>query len=109
MRCSLNARLREFLDGLPRERVGLILDDDSLVELANVSAEPENSFLVLADDLLPYLRRIRGTFHTHPMGGLDPTADDILGFQQWPDLEHWIVAPEGAQRFRVEHGAVIRA
>ena len=99
--------LKRFLDGLPRERVGLILRDGRIVELANSSAEPENSFLVLADDLLPYLDDAVATFHTHPMGGLDPSSDDIYCFQMWPDLEHWIVAPEGERRFRVEKNAVI--
>jgi proteasome lid subunit RPN8/RPN11 len=107
--CSIAAQLSVFLDGLPRERVGLILKDGQVIELPNVSAEPEKSFLVLADDIMPYLNDAEATFHTHPNGGAEPSAEDMLGFQMWPDLSHWIVAPEGTARFIVYQGAVVRA
>lgn len=94
-------QLLEFLDGLPRERVGLILRSGELVEVQNCSAEPEKSFLVLADDILPHLDEMVGIFHTHPNGGLEPSPADIYGFRQWPELDHWIVAPEGVRCYRV--------
>lgn len=98
--------LRAFIDGLPRERVGLVLDDGEVVELPNISSEPEDSFFVSATDMLPYLDRVRATWHTHPMGGLEPSSMDMVFFRSWPDLTHWIVAQEGERSFVVRNGQV---
>lgn len=105
---SLRERLRGFLDGLPRERVGLVLNTGELVELPNISAEPENSFLVPAASILPYLEAAVATFHTHPTGTVDPSPMDMHGFALWPDLKHWIVAPAGERCYGVtETGALV--
>lgn len=103
MRCSLN----DFLSG-DKERVGLILQDGSVVELKNLHPDPEHGFLVDAGDLIEYGSRATSTWHTHPKGGLSPSQEDMEGFLMWPKLEHIIVAPEGTARFVVERGLVVR-
>jgi proteasome lid subunit RPN8/RPN11 len=106
----IEVRLKAFIDGLPRERVGLVLKSGEIVELPNVSSEPDDSFLVMATDMMPFLSAMVATWHTHPKGGLSPSVTDMESFAMWPDLKHYIVAPEGVRAFTVtETGSVIEA
>jgi proteasome lid subunit RPN8/RPN11 len=93
------------------ERVGLVLDDGTIIELRNVAADPKRAFAVRPEDMVAHEDRVRATWHTHPQPGATslPSAADLEAFLMWPDLEHWIVSAGGARAYRVERGAVLCA
>jgi proteasome lid subunit RPN8/RPN11 len=93
------------------ERCGLLLDDDTVVEVKNIAEDPVNSYKMDPLSVLPLLDRVRGTWHTHPDSDPNLSGDDYSGFLAWPDLEHLIIGRRNGQivslRYRVENGLVI--
>lgn len=89
-----------------KERCGLILKDDTIVEVNNVALVPEQSYEMDPIAVLHYLPYVRGTWHTHPTGTPVLSGADYQGFLLWPDLEHVIVSPAGIKRYRVVDGVV---
>lgn len=102
-----NVDLLQFLTPGP-ERGGVILDDGTVVELAN-HATDDNSYHPLAADLLPHVDRMTGTWHTHPGETANLSVGDAETFVMWPELTHYIVGTDGVRAYRVKNGGVINA
>jgi proteasome lid subunit RPN8/RPN11 len=91
----------------PKERVGFILKDDTIVEVDNICGDPENGFEVRAEDLIRYEDEMAATWHTHPGKNANPSMADIPGFTNWPHLLHYIVGTDGVRCFAVKGGKVV--
>jgi hypothetical protein len=91
-----------------RERGGVVLDDGTIVELTNHSPD-DDGYAPDAADLLPYVDRLSGTWHTHPTTTANPSVEDAETFAMWPELTHYIVGTDGVRAYRIKHGAVINA
>ena len=90
-----------------KERCGLVLSDGGIVEIDNVSENPEDSYIMDPVAVLAFLPNTVGTWHTHPKSNNVLSGDDHRNFRLWPDLVHYILSPEGVRKYRVEDGAVI--
>lgn len=92
------------------ERCGLILTDDTIVEVKNIANDVVMGYLMDPTEVLPYLTegKIKGTWHTHPTSSPDLSGEDLKGFLAWPNLVHYIVSHEGVNCYRVDKGAVLK-
>jgi proteasome lid subunit RPN8/RPN11 len=89
------------------ERVGFVLDDNSIVELENICSDPINGFEVKGDDLLAYEDRVVATWHTHPSASSNPSIGDFQSFMAYPDWRHYILGHDGISVYRVVKGRLI--
>lgn len=89
------------------ERCGLILKDDTIVEVQNVAANPETGYEMDPIAVLPYLDLIAATWHTHPDGPSNLSGADYQSFRSWPDLVHIVISPSGVRRYCVDNTGVI--
>lgn len=99
--------------GMP-ELCGVIMPDGDFVEVPNIHAEPALGFHMEPRTFLGLLGLgAVATWHTHP--GKDPNLsdEDLVGFQQWPNLEHHIVGIRDGvptvHSFKVDDGIVVTA
>ena len=90
------------------ERVGLIMADGSLTEVANIHQMPSEHFDVSAEDLIKYCEGAIGTFHTHPGRTNNLSVNDQQAFLAWPHLTHYIVGSDGVQAYVVEGHIVVK-
>lgn len=95
------------MDPTSDEKVGILLRSGETVELLNISSEPQDSFLIEFDELLPHLSETVSTWHTHPRGTAMASFEDLNFFRRWPDLTHFIVSPQGVNEYEVEDGEVL--
>ena len=95
----------------PNERCGLILADDTVVEIRNVHGEPEKGYRMDAKEVLPHVDNIKATWHTHPLADPNLSEEDYAGFLQWPNLVHYIVGIRDGEpavgTYTVEDGYVL--
>lgn len=104
---TLLETLRALYSG-PTERVGFILDSDTVVECRNVAPEPEDTFDVAPEEILLYCDLAAATWHTHPGGGSNLSVGDRETFLLWPDLLHYIVGENSITCYRIENGNVLK-
>lgn len=110
----MNDKLLEYYSDEGPERVGIILWDGSgfdpeVIELRNISENPEQGFLLADKDLLLLDDPdVVGTWHTHPGVTGNLSVNDMEAFLAWPRLSHHIVGNDGVANYVVENGAVIR-
>lgn len=87
--------------GLPNETTGLILPDDSVVELPNEAESPHNSFsisrleiqkVLLSNQLALSLETLEQMtlWHSHPAGGVGPSRIDLA--QRVNPMSHLVIA-----------------
>lgn len=80
--------------GMPHEVCGFVLMDWELMQVRNVSRNPERAFSLehetLLDMLMYHRDTLRGIWHTHPSGRGHPSAEDKITMTLYPDLRHWI-------------------
>ena len=88
------------------ERVGFILQDDTIIEVENIHDDPENGFRVSGADLARYSEQAKATWHTHPDHSKNLSVEDYHAFLLWPDLRHFIVGKNGTAEYFVEKGEV---
>lgn len=88
--------------------MGLILKDQTLVEIENKCTDPENGFETTGEEFVIYDGQILATWHTHPNQNSNLSAGDNSAFLNWPDLDHYIVGTDGVSRYYVENGKVFR-
>lgn len=91
------------------ERVGFVLDDDTIVEVENICSDPQNGFEIRAEDLLLYEDRIKATWHTHPGVNANPSVGDHYAFLNFPDWKHYIIGNNGIVTYEVQNRKVIIA
>jgi proteasome lid subunit RPN8/RPN11 len=95
------------------ERCGLVLKDGTIVELENVAEDPENSYEMAPESVLPFLEKdlVVSTWHTHPHTDPNLSGEDYAGFLGWPDLSHIILGMRNGKpamvTYRVENGLVM--
>lgn len=82
------------------ERVGFILADLSLVEVANTAENPKDAFVVSIDDLEAYADIAVGTWHTHPRTSSVASGEDYVNFRNWPGLVHYVIGLDGISGYR---------
>jgi proteasome lid subunit RPN8/RPN11 len=97
----------ELLDSAAPERVGVVLRNNSVIELRNLSPNPVEGFIVDVAELLPHLPETVSTWHTHPKGDALPSPEDLDFFRRWPDLTHFIISPAGIKEYEVEDGEIL--
>lgn len=92
------------------ERGGFVLNDGSLMELANASDTPmEGAFLNPTPEQLQRLPDAIGTWHTHPGATANLSVGDFETFVGWPAMTHAIVGTDGVRWYAVKNNAVINA
>ncbi len=92
----------------PKERVGFVLDDSTIIEVENICADPEEGFEVRGEDLLRYIDDAVATWHTHPGETSNLSYGDHHSFLNYPDLLHHIIGTDGVTTYAVRNGKVIR-
>lgn len=99
--------LISFYADIGPERVGFILRDETIVEVDNIAPNPENGFSVRADDIIRYEDEAIATWHTHPNSLANLSAEDYVGFRNYPLLRHYIVGKDGIRCFVVVNDTVV--
>jgi proteasome lid subunit RPN8/RPN11 len=89
-----------------KERCGLILKKNRVIEVVNSHPDPEHGFEISPDSIIRHEDQLQGTWHTHPGGAATLSNEDYACFINWPHLEHYIVGEEGVRRYAVEDGVV---
>jgi proteasome lid subunit RPN8/RPN11 len=92
------------------ERVGFVMGNNKVVEVRNISSDPNNSFMILTSDIETYLikKKIKATWHTHPNKSANLSVADYTGFQNYPDVAHYIIGSDGLRKYVVEDGSVLQ-
>lgn len=106
---SVDNLLLDFYADNGPERIGFILEDNTVVEVANVADDPLNASMPTTDDLIFFSERSIGTFHTHPGASSKLSADDYQAFMNWPDMKHYIIGNDGVSCYVVKGKAVVNA
>ncbi|WP_375263924.1 hypothetical protein [Palleronia sp.] len=101
-------RLLDRYTGL-HERVGFILESGEIVECKNISPDPENAFEVAPEETIRYADDAVATWHTHPGGDNNLSANDYEMFLAWPGFSHFIVGENGVQEYIIADGDVLIA
>lgn len=106
---SLQNRLKEFYSETGNERVGFILKNNHIREVPNIADDPENAFMLLSEDIQEYLLsgKAVATFHTHPGASANLSVSDYIGFQNYPDVDHYVVGKDGVRKYEVEEDGTI--
>jgi proteasome lid subunit RPN8/RPN11 len=108
---SLKNKLLEMYAPTGEERVGFVLGNGKVVEVKNISADPERSFMIQTSDIEKYLikqPKLKATWHTHPGKNSNLSVSDYVGFQNYPDVAHYIIGSDGIRKYVVEDGAVLQ-
>lgn len=79
----------------PNEAVGLILSDETVVEIPNHHIDPTSNFEAHREDILHAVENevdlLEVTFwHSHPAGGVGPSRTDMR--QKTPMTNHLVVS-----------------
>jgi proteasome lid subunit RPN8/RPN11 len=106
----MEKKLRKFLDPSDtKERCGLILKGNRVIETKNIAENPVTGFEIDAADLIANEDKLIGTWHTHPNMSSVLSEADWFGFVQWPKLKHWIIGQDTISVYTVEDGIVTNA
>lgn len=97
--------LLNFYSNSGPERVGLIMEDNSIIEVENLNPDPNAGFIVRAEEMVK--PGVVGTWHTHPGLPKNLSSVDYIGFCNWPGLTHYIVGSDGVAKYVVRDGMVI--
>ena len=69
--------IQEFIiENYPNESVGLILKDDTIVYLTNISETPEKSFKIDGQEIAEHLDNIKSIWHSHCVNPSRPSLYD---------------------------------
>lgn len=95
-----------------QERCGLILKDETILELQNIANDPITSYEIDPVAALPLLTSdiVAGTWHTHPFHEPNLSGEDYAGFLGWPELKHHIIGvvkgKVTVKTYEVKNGAI---
>lgn len=101
-------QLKEFYAEDGPERIGFILQDDTIVECDNLIKESKGGFDFAASDLIKYGLTAKASWHTHPGLLSNLSFNDQESFVMWPDMLHYIVGRDGIRVYKVERNRVIQ-
>jgi len=99
---TLKEILSNFYAQYGNERVGFVMADDTIVEVANNAADPENGFEVSPEDVIFYIEEkgAVGIWHTHPDKNSNLSSEDYPSFLAYKDMTHFIVGNDGVRAYR---------
>jgi len=89
------------------ERCGVILGDETIIELKNISENPKLDFVMREEDFKEYAGRIVATWHTHPITSANLSVEDYIMFRSKPDWYHYIVSEKEVWCYYIRNGKVI--
>lgn len=92
-----------------KERCGLILKKNRVIEVKNVHHRPDYGFEIDPESIIRHEDQLQGTWHTHPNKEAVLSEEDYACFLNWPNLEHYIIGNNGVRRYIVENGVVMNA
>lgn len=101
-------KLEDFYEKGGDERIGVILHDDSLIEVSNTYTDPKYGASIAAADLFRFEDKIKAFWHTHPGRSSDPSREDIIAFKNYPKLFHYIIGEDGVKCYAVIGGDVVQ-
>lgn len=87
------------------ERCGLVLDDDTVIEIPNTAATPENDFSFPRSYFDHYSGCV-ATWHTHPKNDPNLSIQDYKVFLTQPNLFHYIATDGIVWGFYVRNNKV---
>ena len=96
------------------ERLGFVLEDNSVVELTNGHDDPEYGAQYLAEDLFNFVynpdfeHQAIASWHTHPSKPSNLTGDDFIAFTNHPQLVHYIIGNDGVRKFYVDEEGTLK-
>lgn len=99
--------LLKYYSDKGHERCGLILKDQSVVELENIHEDPGRGFEIDEVEILVYLPELHGIWHTHPNSSSVLSGADKSYMLYWPEVDHWVVGNDGIRKYRTHGEAVI--
>ena len=88
-----------------KERCGILLEGDQLIELPNLHPDPYNGFAMESHHL--ETEGIIGTWHTHPATSANLSTEDYRLFIKYPNLKHYIISNVETWSFFVEDDALL--
>lgn len=93
---EVSQNLQKFYAATGPERVGFVFEDQTILEVPNISDTPETSFRVAPADLLQFAESENcvASWHTHPNGSSNLSGEDYYAFQIWSNLYHFIVGKD---------------
>lgn len=90
------------------ERAGFVLSNGEVVELTNVSEDPQQEFRASDLEVLEHVDKdIAALWHTHPGGRSVLSPEDWKTFLDWPGAQHIIVGVDGVRFYAVKGRGVI--
>lgn len=97
---NIKKMLRAFYSDEGSERVGFLFPTE-LREVKNIAHDPNNGFMVSAEDILLNTEEegCYATWHTHPNQDANLSGEDYLMFKNWPELYHFIVGKDDTKAF----------
>jgi len=102
----INYEWQKFINN-SKERCGVVLKNGDVVELPNKHPEPERNFMIMADDIEPYLEELSALWHTHCDGSYNLSMNDYQLFVSKPELDQFIISDRGVALYRVDNGFVM--
>ena len=105
----MKSLFRFYSETDPEEVCGFVLENKRSVQVKNVHPEPTQGFEIDPEDIMSYIDRIKGIWHTHPQATSVLSGEDKQCIEQWPDVAHYIVGEDGIRKYVVENGVVVDA
>ena len=98
-----------YVEGETEERCGFALNDGQVIELSNIAEDKAAGFEIDPRDTLRYIDDMSGIWHTHPNKTSVLSGQDKQCFEQWPDVDHFVIGNDGIRKYRVMEGVVVNA
>lgn len=89
------------------ELCGFILNDGSVIEVANIASNTKQHFKISVAILEHYLNDIAIFWHSHPSNNTNLSLEDYKAFLAFPDHEHRIYSETQYTSYYVRRGLVI--
>ena len=89
------------------ERVGFIINTNTIAEVQNNSSDPENGFMVSPEDIERYTEEqvAAASWHTHPGGDANLSGEDFRMFKAYRTMKHFIVGKDGVRCFQYDEAS----
>jgi len=86
------------------ERIGFVTKANEIVEVPNVSPNPDEGFMVAPKDIILYseINPSYATWHTHPGASSNLSNEDFVTFKLWKDYVHFIIGNDGVRAYKYD-------
>lgn len=84
------------------ELCGFIHNNDQVVKVPNVAADPENGFLMSTAAVIENTDNDQSwaSWHTHPNASSNLSGEDHSTFMRWKDMVHFIIGNDGVRAYQ---------